>query len=63
MTSDRSDTPDTEASLEFANELNRKALNDLRDIAAGLVLPELEALNTEQALRLAISEHEASVQN
>jgi signal transduction histidine kinase len=56
----RANDPEATLSLESATELNRKALKELRDIASGLVLPELEALTPEQALRLAIREHEAA---
>ncbi|MFN4209695.1 MAG: sensor histidine kinase [Devosia sp.] len=46
-------------SLEGLVALNTEALEELRSISAGLVLPELVDLTLESTLELAISRHEA----
>lgn len=43
-----------------SRELTRRALVDLRNIATGLVLPELHGLTTNETLWLAIRQHEAT---
>jgi signal transduction histidine kinase len=47
--------PDLEATVTLAT----KAIEDLRNISTGLVLPELEALTLDASVRLAVSRHEA----
>lgn len=49
-------SPDLAATIQLATD----AMEELRNISAGLVLPELEALCVEQAILLAISRHEES---
>ena len=56
----RSDSDESRLVLTSAAELTKKVLNELRDISCGLVLPELETLTPEQAVQLAIREHEAA---
>ncbi|MDO8981763.1 MAG: histidine kinase [Afipia sp.] len=43
-----------------SRELTRRALVDLRNIATGLVLPELHGLTTAETLWLAVRQHEAT---
>jgi signal transduction histidine kinase len=54
------DGGETQSSLHSATGITEKVLKELRDISAGLVLPELESLTPEQAIQLAIREHEAA---
>lgn len=54
-----SDGNDIKDALATATELTNKTLTVLRDISSGLVLPELETLDPEEAVELAIREHEA----
>lgn len=51
-------SPKLSASLKSSIELATDAMKELRDISAGLVLPELVDLNLRDAIRLAICRHE-----
>jgi signal transduction histidine kinase len=52
------DSLSEDASATNARDILERTLIDLRNVAAGLVLPELDGLTTEQTLRLAASQHE-----
>jgi signal transduction histidine kinase len=50
--------PETMHSSTSASEILTDALIELRSIATGMVLPQLDGLATEETLRLAIRQHE-----
>jgi signal transduction histidine kinase len=51
--------PTKQRSGSNAGDLLRDSLTDLRDIATGLVLPQLDGLSTEETLRLVVQQHES----
>lgn len=46
------------AAIRSVVDLNQSALNELRDLSVGLVLPQLEGLSVRQTLQLAIQRHQ-----
>jgi signal transduction histidine kinase len=58
ITSPRS-SPTNQRSGSNAGDLLSDSLTDLRDIATGLVLPQLDGLSTEETLQLVVRQHES----